>query len=513
MLAAIAPAFFAQPALAYGPSSYVTDGVTDLTFPDFMEGLIQWKAVQTGVSTASESSAMTAALDVGMGSLVESAEAGAVGLAAVGTPVGWLALLGIAGGAGTYCIVEGCTSPLWSQEGTSPVTFGEPVPTGSNITAGQPLWHATGGTNQGKTITCYGSDADETVAECVAWMNSNDTTTSYTAAAANPSTNTAILTEFNKTTNQKNGQTVSITPASTGNSSYSCSSPAALTVTSSGCTYTTGDNNGSPTLPLQIGDPVTEAQQIPLQYGKASLDPGVIADVANDAWRLSAAQQGYQGLPYSTGNPITAADVQSYASTLPASAYPTVQSAVAPIAQLNPTAGQPDVAITEPSASPTSAPKVDLPSITTSGGTSQSGTSTGTSSSTTTSTGTTGSTTTTTTSTGSSNTTNVTVNTCGLPGQPACEVDWNPTGATQTTPAAPSYSDIFNLLLTFSNLSFWKSWTVTVPAGACTIFEIPYSGTNYPLDVCTPLASMQAMFQSIETAMIALTVVFILLGA
>ena len=92
---------------------------------------------------------MTAALDVGMGSLVESAEAGAVGLAAVGTPVGWLALLGIAGGAGTYCIVEGCTSPLWTQEATSPVTFGEPVPAGANITAGQPLYTATGSTNQG----------------------------------------------------------------------------------------------------------------------------------------------------------------------------------------------------------------------------------------------------------------------------------------------------------------------------------------------------------------------------
>jgi hypothetical protein len=238
MLAAVAPAFFAQPALAYGPSSYVTDGVTDLTFPDFMEGLIQWKAVQTGVSTASESSAMTAALDVGMGSLVESAEAGAVGLAAVGTPVGWLALLGIAGGAGTYCIVEGCTSPLWTQEATSPVTFGEPVPAGANITAGQPLYTATGGTNQSKTQTCKGSDPDETIAECVAWMNGADTTTNYTAAAANAA-GTAILTEFSKTTNAKTG-TVSITASTSGNSSYSCSSPAALTVTSSGCTYRAG---------------------------------------------------------------------------------------------------------------------------------------------------------------------------------------------------------------------------------------------------------------------------------
>lgn len=69
----------------------------------------------------------------------------------------------------------------------------------------------------------------------------------------------------------------------------------------------------------------------------APLNPEVLAAVADRAWKTASEQPGYEGIPYSSGSPITAADATAYQSSSP-STYPTVGDAVAPVTA---PAGQP----------------------------------------------------------------------------------------------------------------------------------------------------------------------------
>ncbi|GAB3370363.1 hypothetical protein [Massilia agri] len=69
----------------------------------------------------------------------------------------------------------------------------------------------------------------------------------------------------------------------------------------------------------------------------APLNPEVLAAIADQAWKTASEQPGYTGVPYSSSNPITAADAAAYQSANPTT-YPTVGDAVAPVTA---PAGQP----------------------------------------------------------------------------------------------------------------------------------------------------------------------------
>jgi hypothetical protein len=63
----------------------------------------------------------------------------------------------------------------------------------------------------------------------------------------------------------------------------------------------------------------------------AKVDYQTMATLVNHVWQQAAAQPGYDGLPYSVTQPVTAANVQAWAQANP-SVYPTVEALTAPVA-------------------------------------------------------------------------------------------------------------------------------------------------------------------------------------
>lgn len=82
-------------------------------------------------------------------------------------------------------------------------------------------------------------------------------------------------------------------------------------------------NNDVP-VPIQ-----TAINNIPGLDMAKQVNPQVIANTLNNAWKETAAKPGYTGLPYDYTNPITAADVDAWASVHP-DIYPKVQDWVKP---------------------------------------------------------------------------------------------------------------------------------------------------------------------------------------
>lgn len=97
----------------------------------------------------------------------------------------------------------------------------------------------------------------------------------------------------------------------------------------------------------QAADDLTEEQKA------APVNPQIIADTVNQAWQQAASQPGYQGLPYSFTDPVTASDVEAWRSANPAS-YPNVGDAVSPA--LNPSTGS--VTLPQPGTGSTTQPGI-----------------------------------------------------------------------------------------------------------------------------------------------------------
>lgn len=70
---------------------------------------------------------------------------------------------------------------------------------------------------------------------------------------------------------------------------------------------------------------------VPSSVQSQALDAGLLATMANKLWQQAAQIPGYQGLPYSMSNPITAADVSAWQAANP-SLYPSVGDALSPVA-------------------------------------------------------------------------------------------------------------------------------------------------------------------------------------
>ena len=479
--------------------AYVSGAAADSTMGAFMENLINWKATQLGTYTAGEAAAMPAALDVGVGSFVTEGLTGAATAAAVGTPIGWLALGAVAAGVGigagaTYCITQGCSlSWLFGSSGQ----VSQPENNGPDITKGAQYFTAAYG-----NVTYFGSAPDDAFSAMVAQLNTNayggDTTwqgavaTTGTCNATNGGKCYALTTKDGKVA----GATVAVNGSASGTGFQgSCAGVSAATaISSSGCT-----GGVSPTMINgPIGDPVTEAQMVPLKYGAVTVAPNVLADVANESWRLAAAQQGYQGLPYSTGTKITAQDVTAYEQTVAANTVPTVASMVAPVA--NPgTVTAPQTA----GGAKTMTGTVSLPSETTQGGTATTS-SPGSSTSGSTSTGT------------SSSSSSQALPPCGnlAAGEPACEVDWNQSGASlPTAPTVPVISTILQPLLTLSNLSFWKTWQAPSSAGSCPQPSITWQSKTYQIQWCSMFENYRGIIGATENLCYTIFAFLIVFGA
>ncbi|MRW91031.1 hypothetical protein GJ699_13630 [Duganella sp. FT80W] len=75
------------------------------------------------------------------------------------------------------------------------------------------------------------------------------------------------------------------------------------------------------------------------------LEPKVVADIADAAWRDAASKPDYAGIPYSISDPVIAADVTAARAANPSQAVATVGDLTQPISSTNP--------LSEPATSPT----------------------------------------------------------------------------------------------------------------------------------------------------------------
>lgn len=106
-------------------------------------------------------------------------------------------------------------------------------------------------------------------------------------------------------------------------------------------------------VPQEFGTLEAAATGMPSSAKGAKVSPEILAKLVNAAWANAAAQPGYQGLPYSATQPITASDVTAWESENPA-AMPTVGDLMLPAIEAGKTVVpiSPTVVVTVPSTDP-----------------------------------------------------------------------------------------------------------------------------------------------------------------
>lgn len=200
-----------------------------------------------------------------------------------------------------------------------------------NLTVGSGFW--TTQAVSGVTIRCSEPTA------CVETAMSELT-------AVNPST--YVYSTRGTPTSGTNTYTQPYQRCGTGSNSSSCITSYTLSVSKSGSTYT-GPECASGAMTFSGSDatkgscfdltpapvksnPLALPDLIPgTELGKPA-DPALMAQVANKLWQRAANTTGYAGIPYSTTDPITAADMTKLQTQYP-DVWPTVGDLDAPVAQ------------------------------------------------------------------------------------------------------------------------------------------------------------------------------------
>lgn len=514
----------ATPTPARADANFIASpGASDTLVGSSLEDLIGFKLASEGTTlTAAQTSNLPALLQYGTAELaIEEAEV-APALITAG-PIGWLALA-----AGTGYLVSNAlfttsvtTDPsyAWNCLTTFKCGDGSAIPNGPNIAAGQPYWSTTaadGGT--GKTYSGYGSTPDDAMTAALSNANSADSKLAGSELSCTEPTPTSASCSY---------QTYYNKPSSTTNTvSYNASAPASCTssqassLTSSGCTSLTAQP-----LPQEYSPPQGQEFRVPSDEAPNQMSPQLEANLANKIWEYGVQDPNIEFPAPLPNDPITPADVEHEQAQNPNLPAPKAPDTLAPPITV-PSTGTPSTwtpqqfnPAPEPTPSPATPgtstnPTTSTPTTTTTStgtgtgtGTTGTGTSTGTGTGTSTGTG-----------TGTASTSGSNLPPCGnlAAGEPSCEVDWNPTSApAPTAPADSNYSDIFQSLLTFAGVSFWKSWSVSIPAGQCQAFPmtLPLLNQTYTLDWCAPLESMRSLQSTVEHALMAVVVVVTLLGA
>lgn len=99
---------------------------------------------------------------------------------------------------------------------------------------------------------------------------------------------------------------------------------------------------------------------IPVTDLEKQLNPSILAGIANRTWQQTAAQTGYDGLPYPVSNPITPAEVTTWANANP-SYVPTIRDFTAPnpVTTANPQPWALPVTPTSPVSTPATTPNAN----------------------------------------------------------------------------------------------------------------------------------------------------------
>lgn len=479
-------------AFAFAPNSYSSK------IPDLLAAVIKNRVTDTA-ARASTGSAISTVLGAAATSV-------AVG-AAVGTPVGWAAVLGSvlfeAGVSGAVGIAAGGIYDwLFNSDGKvqSPAT---PAPATGHFNIGD-FWCATAEAcvygmyaqpgYAGETlssVTCYwsyiggepmsisppaslcGDGSGCTGNSVIPWN------CSVKGTYANGNSFTSRMSgNWFATGTALNGQLV----ARTDNYSYG----------TFGSSDVPSDVPAGDTLDGYLPGPEvdlgTAETEIPDAVASEALDPNVLANALNQAWQKAASQPGYAGEPYDASNPVTGDEISEVASKN--GGMPTVGDFISPVVDG-------DSGLVQSGASGGAfTGSIALPV----GAATDAGTGTGTGSNTGTGTG------------SGSSTSPASIVTCGLPGTPACEVDWGGTGGAPADPTAPTMasvlSPIFNL---FPGL---KSWVAPSHSSSCPAPSFTFYGQEISFSpVCSLLGQYTGTIGNASVIGATFLTVLIVLGA
>ncbi|MFM0318158.1 hypothetical protein PQR36_25005 [Paraburkholderia nemoris] len=119
-------------------------------------------------------------------------------------------------------------------------------------------------------------------------------------------------------------------------------------------------------IPAPPGPPEKIYPAMPAALANSQLDAATLANLTNATWSQAASQPGYQGVPYSVTQPITAADVAPWAQTNPQS-VPNIGDLFRPAADpgvstvtISPTVQPGDASAPSPGSSPSATPGNDV---------------------------------------------------------------------------------------------------------------------------------------------------------
>jgi hypothetical protein len=291
-----------------------------------ISGVIQQKAIKRGFA-ANDPRYIGTLRDVSAGIAGTAATAAVITGAAVTAPA-WITYA-VAAGIGTlvtYAVslgIEGLVKWLFNGSNVDiPGTTGELDPSNGMVANG-PYWSATGSRAiNGKIVDASARGADR---------QATSYQVAYMLGYSGPFT-------FRGTTSgelvQNGIGVVSLTYSASG-APMTCAKGTVLINGQSSCsalTYTYTAPGGTPSESnVSVPDAVKKLSSAELQL---PVNPEVVANTANAAWRNAAAQPGYSGLPYSVADPITSAEVSTWRAANPNN-YPTVGDAVAPQSAAN----------------------------------------------------------------------------------------------------------------------------------------------------------------------------------
>lgn len=290
-----------------------------------ISGVMEHKAIQRGF----------AANDPRFGAAVSATAAvlttAATGVfAAAGAPL-WVTIgLGALAAGAVSLALDAAVSWYFNEDGTVTYTLG----TGGagnygQLTAGSPFWStcSSGFGNQG----CYNAATPAGAAQGY-WMAITWGSGSYQNWGP-PYSQCEIVSSTGAQCwdpNNKQGSLQNLYLHQ--NSPYSCDPGFSF----SGGTCQTLTAPDAPPAGQQTKTAELAADDLTPEQKAAPVNPQIIADTVNQAWQQAAAQPGYQGLPYSYTDPVTASDVEAWRASNPSS-YPTVGDAVSPA--INPSTG------------------------------------------------------------------------------------------------------------------------------------------------------------------------------
>lgn len=289
-----------------------------------LSGVIQQKALKRGFA-ANDPRYIGTIKDVSAG--IAGTAASAATITAIGvTAPAWITFA-VAAGVGTlvsygvYLAIDGTVKWLFKSNSVDiPGTDGQ-IDSSNGMVKGGPHWVATASRYvDGKFLnsTIYSADglaAGLQAASAVGYPGPV-TCTSNTAAIS--------------VTCTTNGSPKSNAYFQSSGAPDTCAKGTMVSAGTAGCSPFNYPYTAPGATPAQTDVPLqTAVTALPVAELQKPLNPEVLANVANAAWRNAAAQPGYQGLPYAASDPITASEVAQWRTTNP-DRYPTVGDAVAP---------------------------------------------------------------------------------------------------------------------------------------------------------------------------------------